>query len=125
MIILINQEINEFLNANALYIALGFIGLIVLVVGGIVLFNVLRKKKNQKQKSDNAVNLFYEYIGNKENIVSIKLNGSRLTVVLNDYNLVNKEQLKTLGVVSIVALKDKMTLVLSEEGKKYFISVAD
>ena len=125
MIILINQEINEFLNANALYIALGFIGLIVLVVGGIVLFNVLRRKKNQKQKSDNAVNLFYEYIGNKENIVSIKLNGSRLTVVLNDYNLVNKEQLKTLGVVSIVALKDKMTLVLSEEGKKYFISVAD
>lgn len=125
MIILINQEINEFLNANALYIALGFIGLIVLVVGGIVLFNVLRKKKNQKQKSDNAVNLFYEYIGNKENIVSIKLNGSRLTVVLNDYNLVNKEQLKTLGVVSIVALKDKMTLVLSEEGKKYFISVVD
>lgn len=125
MIILINQEINEFLNANALYIALGFIGLIVLVVGGIVLFNVLRKKKKQKQKSDNAVNLFYEYIGNKENIVSIKLNGSRLTVVLNDYNLVNKEQLKTLGVVSIVALKDKMTLVLSEEGKKYFISVAD
>jgi phosphotransferase system IIB component len=69
--------------------------------------------------------LFYEYIGNKENIVSIKLNGSRLTIVLNDYNLVNKEQLKTLGVVSIVALKDKMTLVLSEEGKKYFISVAD
>ena len=32
MIILINQEINEFLNANALYIALGFIGLIVEVL---------------------------------------------------------------------------------------------
>ena len=125
MIIFINQEINEFLNANALFIALGFVGLIVLVVGGIVCFNFLRKKKIQKQKSNNAVNLFYEYVGNKENVNSIKLNGSRLTIILNDYNLVNKEQLKTLGVVSIVALKDKMTLVLSEEGKKYFSTITD
>ena len=125
MIIFINQEINEFLNVNALFIALGFVGLIVLVVGGIVCFNFLRKKKMQKQKSNNAVNLFYEYVGNKENVNSIKLNGSRLTIILNDYNLVNKEQLKTLGVVSIVALKDKMTLVLSEEGKKYFSTITD
>ena len=45
MIILVNQEINEFLSANALYIALGFIGLLVIVTGGIMCFNIFRKRK--------------------------------------------------------------------------------
>ena len=123
MIILVNQEINEFLSANALYIALGFIGLIVIVTGGIMCFNIFRKRKISKHKINNAVNHFYNYVGGKENIISSSLNGSRLTLTLMDYNAVDKEQLKTLGVLSIIALKDKITLVLDDNGKKYFSSI--
>lgn len=120
MKILVNQEINDFLSNNALWIALGFIGLIAITIGTIVLVNYLRKNKTKKYNKANATNNFYEYIGGIDNVVSTKLVGSRFTIVLKNYDLVDKDKLKTLGVSSIISLKDKITLVLNDLGKNYF-----
>lgn len=120
MKILVNQEINDFLSNNALWIALGFIGLIAITIGTIVLVNYLRKNKTKKNNKANATNNFYEYIGGIDNVVSTKLVGSRFTIVLKNYDLVDKDKLKTLGVSSIISLKDKITLVLNDLGKDYF-----
>lgn len=120
MKILVNQEINDFLSNNALWIALGFIGLIAITIGTIVLINYLRKNKTKKNNKANATNNFYEYIGGIDNVVSTKLVGSRFTIVLKNYDLVDKDKLKTLGVSSIISLKDKITLVLNDLGKNYF-----
>lgn len=120
MKILVNQEINDFLSNNALWIALGFIGLIAITIGIIVLINYLRKNKTKKNNKANATNNFYEYIGGIDNVVSTKLVGSRFTIVLKNYDLVDKDKLKTLGVSSIISLKDKITLVLNDLGKDYF-----
>ena len=120
MKILVNQEINDFLSNNALWIALGFIGLIAITIGTIVLVNYLRKNKTKKNNKANATNNFYEYIGGIDNVVSTKLVGSRFTIVLKNYDLVDKDKLKTLGVSSIISLKDKITLVLNDLGKNYF-----
>lgn len=120
MKILVNQEINDFLSNNALWIALGFVGLIAITIGSIVLINYLRKNKTKKYNKANATNNFYEYIGGIDNVVSTKLVGSRFTIVLKNYDLVDKDKLKTLGVSSIISLKDKITLVLNDLGKNYF-----
>lgn len=120
MKILVNQEINDFLSNNALWIALGFVGLIAITIGSIVLINYLRKNKTKKYNKANATNNFYEYIGGMDNVVSTKLVGSRFTIVLKNYDLVDKDKLKTLGVSSIISLKDKITLVLNDLGKNYF-----
>lgn len=120
MKILVNQEINDFLSNNALWIALGFIGLIAITIGTIVLVNYSRKNKTKKYNKANATNNFYEYIGGIDNVVSTKLVGSRFTIVLKNYDLVDKDKLKTLGVSSIISLKDKITLVLNDLGKDYF-----
>lgn len=120
MKILVNQEINDFLSNNALWIALGFVGLIAITIGTIVLVNYLQKNKNKKTNKANATNNFYEYIGGIDNVISTKLVGSRFTIVLKNYDLVDKDKLKTLGVSSIISLKDKITLVLNDLGKNYF-----
>lgn len=120
MIILAKQEVNDFLNNNALYIALGFIALIAIVVVVILLLN--RKKNNQnspefiKSKEDS----FYLTVGGEDNVEQAKLVGSRFVVVLKDPTKLDKDKIKTLGVDNIIALKDKITLVLNEEGKHYF-----
>lgn len=63
---------------------------------------------------------FFKYLGGKENIINYKLVGSRLTLELKDYSLVDKESLKKENFDGIIEMKNKLILVkedLSEELK--------
>ena len=118
MICYAKQEINDFLSQNALYIVLGFIGLIIIAVVLLLIFN--RKKNKNPKFIKNVEDNFYTYLGGVDNVLEAKLNGSRFVIVLKDNTKFDKEKIKTLGVNNIISLKEKITLVLNEDGKNYF-----
>lgn len=118
MICYAKQEINDFLSQNALYIVLGFIGLIIVAIVLLLIFN--RKKNKNPKFIKNVEDNFYTYLGGVDNVIEAKLNGSRFVIVLKDNTKFDKEKIKTLGVNNIISLKEKITLVLNEDGKKYF-----
>lgn len=118
--ILARQEVNDFLSTYALYIVLGFVLILAITVCVILLVNKYNKNKTTKKTKETSIEKFYGFVGGKENIDDIRLVGSRLTLVLKDVNLLNKDEIKTLGVNNIISLKEKVTLVLDETGKTYF-----
>ena len=98
---------------------------ILFITFGIVIVSK-HAKKNKSANKDSAKSLnisddeFFLLIGGKDNVISYKLVGSRLTLELKDYSLVNKEGLKKENFDGIIEMKNKIVLVkedLSEELK--------
>lgn len=116
MIILddLKDTMNGFLKANALWISLSLVGVIVIVIALILIFG--RKKKEDKpviaQKSE-----WVDALGGSENILSSEAYGSRLAVKLKDKNLMNKDKLKELGVTNFIEMSDKITLLLEDKAE--------
>jgi len=87
---------------------------VILLLGIVFLIIFLVKRKNKREVKQKIVvndNDLIASLGGKENYVSSSLNMSRLTIVLKDYSIVNKEQLKKQGVEKIVEMSTKMILV--------------
>ena len=98
----------------------------VLIVAGIVLVNVINfiifKIVKSRQKVEIDQNQWIEALGGKPNILSIQAVGSRLSVALKDKELMDRENLTRLGVVSILVMTSKITFVL--EGKAMIVAEA-
>ena len=109
MICYAKQEINDFLSQNALYIVLGFIGLIIVAIVLLLIFN--RKKNKNPKFIKNVEDNFYTYLGGVDNVIEAKLNGSRFVIVLKDNTKFDKEKIKTLGVNNIISL-DSIIILL-------------
>lgn len=105
-------SVNEFLKDNALWLALGVVGVIILVV--LIIFLSGLKRKKQISHFD-----VYEKIvvalGGFPNIGSVSSRGSRLTVVLQDKHLLDEEKIKDLGVSSLIKMSAKVILVIGQE----------
>lgn len=108
---------------NFNFLLYGLIGLGIMLVFSLILaLFIIRKKKPVKEKKTLAVSedVFISHIGGKENIISYKLVGSRLSLELKDYSLVDKEALKADNIEGIIEMSNKIVLVkedLSEELK--------
>ena len=106
-----------------LYIGIPLLVLVLLAVGFFIYSKVSKKRKN-KEGLQIAEKIIL-HLGNKENISSLESKGSRLVVVLKDKTLMNEEELKNVGVSSLVKMSSKVTLVLgnlSSEVEKVFNS---
>ena len=79
---------------------------------GIVIYLIIDGKKGKKPLDGGAWLLA---LGNKENIKEVSANGSRLSVVLANKEIIDREKLKELGVSSVLTMSNKITLVI--EGK--------
>lgn len=92
-------------------IALVVVALIAVVLVGFLIIS--RKKKSKTKDQIIATNLsdFYLALGGKENVVSHNLNGTRLTLVLKDYKLVDREKLREYGVERVLSMTNKYILV--------------
>ena len=110
----LKNDFNGFLQHNALWIALGLVGVIIIVVGIILLVNIKKKPKKPEiaEKSQ-----WVEALGGSENIVSSEAAGSRLVVKLNDKNKMDREKLTSLGVTSVIEMSDKITLLLEDKAE--------
>ena len=109
--------------ANWNFLIYGLIGVVAVIIFGLIFALIFRKKKKlvrEKNTLSVSEDVFLSHIGGKENIISYKLVGSRLSLELKDYSLVNKEALKADNIDGIIEMSNKIVLVkedLSEELK--------
>ena len=110
------EKLFQLINENLVLFIVLCVVLIAVIVGIVVLVSVLKVKKKNKEiykEISSTISIIVECLGGKENIVSAEAKGSRLSVVLNDYALLNEEKIKEQGVSSIIKLGLPMLLALS------------
>lgn len=112
-------DFNSFLKQNALYLALGVVGLIITVL---LLCFFLSKKKGKKEPSKIRGNKseYIDSFGGSDNLVDYKLIGSRIEVHLKDYSKLDKEKLKSAGVDGFILMSNKLTLVLKGDANEVY-----
>ena len=111
----LKNDFNAFLKNNALWIALSIVAVIAIVVVLILVLGRKVKKAPTPQIAEKSQ--WVEALGGAENIVSSEAYGSRLAVKLVDKSLINKEQLKQLGVTNFIEMSDKITLLLEDKAE--------
>lgn len=100
---------------NYLYILIPIVVLVLVILAFILIRKVQKHKYLQKRKDAN--NDMILALGGNENIVSAVNKGSRLSLVLNDYSIIDEARLKELGVSSIIKMSNKITLVIGAEAQ--------
>ena len=90
------------------------IGVVILIVAIIIFINANKKKNLNKEFSEKVLGIINN-LGGNDNIISVTVKMSRVEFVLKDYELVNKEELKKLGVQGISKTSQKITLVVGNE----------
>lgn len=89
--------------------SLAFVGLLFLVD------HLLSKKELQKEKVLHDGKTCILALGGEGNVVSKELEGSRITVVLRDYDCVNRDKLRDYGVSGFVKMSDRLVLVAKKD----------
>lgn len=87
---------------------------IIVIFLAIFIFKKFKNKKQNKQYNENIFKIL-ENLGGEDNIISATPKMSRVEFVLKNYELVNKEELKLLGVQGISKTSQKITLVVGSE----------
>ena len=119
MIFVLDQfkdDFNNFLKNNALWMALVLVGIIVITI--VVILICGRKVKKQPEVQVAEKSAWVKALGEEDNIVSTEAFGSRLVVALKDNTKMNKDELKSLGVTSIIEMSHKVTLLLEDKAEK-------
>ena len=112
----LKDDFNEFLKNNALWMALVLVGIIAITL--FLIFFLNRRKKNKKPVITVASkSAWVEALGGNENILNSEAYGSRLVLKLADKDKMKKDELKSLGVTSIIEMSDKVTLLLEDKAE--------
>ena len=107
--------LNDWLKNYGIWASLALAGVVFLTV--LVLFIISRRKGKEnivpeiKKEASLLGKKVVTALGGKENIVSKSLNGSRIVLVLNNYDLIDEKTLNDNGVDSIIRMSNKITLV--------------
>lgn len=122
------NSFNEWLSTSGLYIAFALAGAVFLVVLILFLYTYIKSRKEgpivQKEQPKVIKNeAVLAALGGAENIVDHSLNGSRVILVLNDYDKVKVDDLKDLGVSSVVKMSNKITLVIKGDASSFYKSL--
>ncbi|MBR2507028.1 MAG: PTS transporter subunit EIIB [Bacilli bacterium] len=112
------NNINTFLKNNAIWIAVGFVVIILITLIILFLFNRNKTKKIDKTTYSISTNDWLDSLGGKDNILEISSRGSRLTLSLKEISLINETKLKELGVTSLLKMSNKLILVIEENAAK-------
>ena len=107
----------DFLLQNLWWIIL--LGVVVLL-GLIWLISFLISKNPKKRKGKIGDIDIFTYLGGKDNVLSFTVHGSRIIVKLKNKNLLQREELKALGVKGFVEKEEDITIVLSNELKERY-----
>lgn len=118
MVIIENE--NEFLIKNLWWIVL--LGLVLISGIAFMATYFLRSKKLEKKNIIN-INDNLSAIGGKDNVISHSLFGSRIILVLKNYDLVDKEKLKKAGATGFILKSDKLTIVFKDKAKEVYKSL--
>ena len=83
-----------------------------------VVFFVIRYRVKKSAKAQINNDDWLMAVGGKENIKEVNAVGSRLSINLLDKEKIDREKLKTLGVSSVLAMSNKVTLVIEGKAEK-------
>jgi len=72
-----------------------------------------RQLESEKQKKDS--HSFILALGGEDNVLSKKLEGSRILVSLKDYDLLDKEKLREFGISGFVKMSDQLVMVVKKD----------
>lgn len=106
------MSFNDFLKSYGVWIAILLCVIILLVVFGIFLSH--NKMKSSDAQIKQIFDDFISSIGGFDNIVEASYKGSRLSLVLKDYTLIDEKKLETLGASSFIKMSNKITIVTNE-----------
>jgi len=108
----------DFLKNYGIYLA---IGVAVIVLAVVIIFLFLQKRpKEVAPKKEFSGSLIYDALGGKENVVEHSKVGSRISLVLNDYDKVDEKKLNELGVDSVIRMSNKITLVVKGDADSLY-----
>ncbi len=122
-IILASQDLNDGLKFWAPYIALGFICLIIIILG-IYYLSVIAKKKKKSGDENKLQDNFVQLMGGSDNIISKSMKGSRFTIQVKDNTLIKQNELKQIGVDNIIIMSDKIVLVINKKSIEKFEKIS-
>ncbi len=95
--------------------------LAVILIGGLfTLLMCIRHKGNKEKGRKVSVEDSLEAIGGRDNVIAHSLNGSRIVLVLKDYDLIDREKLKVAGAIGFVLKSDKITIVFKKDAKNIY-----
>ena len=123
------NSFNEWLSTSGLYIAFALAGAVFLTVLILFLYTYIKGKKEgpaivkQPEKKVIKNEEVLAALGGAENIVDHSLNGSRVILVLSNYDVVKIDELKKLGVSSVVKMQNKITLVIKGDASSFYKSL--
>ena len=101
----------------ALFVATG-----ILMIATVVVLIIFLKKKKAVKVDDS---LWIDNLGGKDNIESVSQVGSRINLVLKDKEIINKDNLKELGVKSVLVMSNKVTLVIENNAEDIARAIND
>ena len=91
---------------------------VTLLVVACALLLIFRSRKGNKGKAKVSDSEWIDALGGQDNILEASAIGSRLSVKLNDKEVINRDKLKELGVSSILVMSNKVTLVIEKQAEK-------
>ena len=89
--------------------------IIIVVIFLIILFAVL---KSMKKDAHLEINKLVDYLGGRDNIVSMDYTLSRFIVTLRDVDKANKEAIQKLGAKGIVEIDNQLKIILGSNSKQ-------
>ena len=110
------NEVNDFLSANSWWIAIAIAAIILLTV--LLIFLSQKRGKGKKAvKKEIVPSAYYEALGGIDNVISHKRTGSRIALVLKDYECIDKEKIKEAGVDGFIKMSDRLVLVIKGDAE--------
>ena len=97
--------------------------IVTIVVSIIILLGLLilitTSKKKVKMENNEYPQLLLA-LGGKENVSEVSFKGSRVSVILVDKKVIDKEMIKQQGVETIVVSNKKVTMVVGKKSEEIF-----
>ena len=87
------------------------------IIGVVLIFILLIVLKATKKDFHVEANKLIDYLGGKDNIISMEVNMSRFKVTLKDVSKANKEGIQKLGAKGIVEIDNQLKIILGPNAK--------
>ena len=88
-----------------------------LIILAVLIFIVIIVLKANKKDFNIEANKLVDYLGGKDNIISMEVNMSRFKVTLKDVSIVNKEAIQKMGAKDIVEIDNQLKIILGPNAK--------
>ena len=89
-----------------------------IIIAVIFLIILLAVLKSMKKDAHLEINKLVDYLGGRDNIVSMDYTLSRFIVTLRDVEKANKEAIQKLGAKGIVEIDNQLKIILGSNSKQ-------